>query len=223
MKQLLFVLTGFFLFPLSSWASSWLKVVYLADHKVACDSLQTCYLIKNSPQENWTPLPVPIEGFRYEEGYAYCLLLEVQDTVISGHSGQHYIFHQILSKEKTNPENTYTLPTLIPDSCKWMLYKLKTADGTQTFSLPKAYLQFGRANEAVNGESGCNHFTSPVLMDSTHLSFYDLRSGNNKCSRHSIEPELLKALKNTTHYKISKSMLYLYREKYLLAIFLLSK
>jgi heat shock protein HslJ len=214
----------FLLFYFNSYAGKYLKVMYIADHQIPCGSSKLCLLSRSSSEDEWKPFEATIEKFTYESGYEYCLLVEVQsytsnppipfDTI-----RLKYVLSEIKYKIKTKGAND-TLPvSYIPDSSRWMLYKLKTKDGTKTFSISKAWLQFGLPNEIMSGNTGCNTFDAVFTIDTTRLEFLNIKLTKLSCGKHSIEPDFINALNQADHYKITPNLLYLFREKFLLALF----
>ena len=57
--------------------SSNLKTVYVGPEKVDCEGEgpQTCYLVKENPEDEWSLWYFEIEGFEYEPGYEYELIV----------------------------------------------------------------------------------------------------------------------------------------------------
>ena len=224
MRNIFFI---FFLFSsLNEKAASYLKVLYIADHKIECNQSQACLLTRESPTGEWKSFDYTIEGFNYLAGYEYCILLEVQmssvskPTFSSDSVNVKYVLSEIKSKTKTDSSKNTDIPkTYITDSSKWMLYKLKRKDGTQTFSISKVYLQFGMANEIITGNTDCNTFHAGFSIDSAQLKLKDLAVTNSPCGKHALQPEILKVLNEMTNYKVTSKLLYLYKGKYLLALF----
>ena len=53
------------------------KILIIADHVTDCVGVgpQTCMLVKESPEDEWTYFYDQIEGFNYEPGYTYELIV----------------------------------------------------------------------------------------------------------------------------------------------------
>ncbi len=204
-----FILLSFLFSTQYEFAASYLKVLYVADHKE-----NDLYLIRENPTEAWKPTSAAIEGFTYEPGYEYCILVEAQS--LDSLKMEKYIFKELKSKAYTNAAHLSTTPG---DTTKWLLYKMKRKDGTQTFSLTKAYLQFNFKDKTFNGESDCNTISGTIRTDSTNLKFENIGITQHPCGKHSIQPDLLKVLSQTTSFKMTKNLLYLYKDKFLLALF----
>ncbi|MDB5228138.1 MAG: hypothetical protein JWN78_2331 [Bacteroidota bacterium] len=211
----------FLLISIPVFAENYFKVIYVADHKVDCGNSKKCFLTRDSPTEQWETFESSIEGFNFVEGYEYCILVEIQSPLLSNSIADSihpkYILNDIKSKIKTG--NTSRIIKNIPDSSKWILYKLKTKDGTKTFSIPKAYLQFHTKNNTINGNTECNDLNATFKLDSSQLKFEDISTTKMACKKHSIEPAFLKMMNEATNYKVASNLLYIYKSKYLLAMF----
>lgn len=219
----------FHLFFLSFQAFSavYLKVVYIADHKTDCGS-NKCLLIRDAPTDTFSAFKNTIEGFKYEEGFEYCILMEIQTPGVSepaipfDSSQIKYVLSEVKSKVKTKKDSAtknIIINSAITDSSKWMLYKLKMKDGTKTFSIQKAFLQFDLKNNTVSGSTDCNGFTSSIDIQENTLSFKNTTSTLLACGKRSIEPTFLNMLNTATNYKVVKNLLYIYKGKYLMAVF----
>lgn len=224
MKKL--ILFHIFFISLQAFSAVYLKVVYIADHKADCGT-KTCLLIRDTPTDTYQIFDKEIEGFTYQEGYEYCILLQVltpgvSEPAVPFDSSQiKYVLSEIKSKVKTGQTNETKKSILsIPDSSKWWLYKLKMKDGsTKTFSLQKAYLQFDVKNNTVSGNTECNSFNAGFTADTASFSFDNIVTTKMACGKHSIEPVFLDMLQKITSYKITSKLLYLFKGKTLIGLF----
>jgi len=220
-KNILFLL---FFISLRSFSAVYLKVLYIADHTVDCAD-KKCLLTRDAPTDAYQIFDKKIEGFTYEAGYEYCILLEIQTPGISvpavpfDSSQIKYVLSEIKSKTKTDTTKTVVNTRLsIPDTSKWTLYKLRTKDGTRTFSVTKAFMQFDMKNNTVSGNTDCNSFTASLSIDSS-FKFENIITTKMACLKLSIEPEFLVAIKSVNKYKATAKLLYLYDDKKLVALF----
>ncbi|MFN8297195.1 MAG: META domain-containing protein [Chitinophagales bacterium] len=209
----------------NTFASVYLKVVYVADHAIGCGA-NKCLLVRDSPADSFSVFKNEIQGFTYEEGFEYCILMEIQtpgisEPAITSDSSQiKYVLSEIKSKTKTKivvdtKKGTFN----IPDSSKWMLYKLRMKEETKTFSIQKAYLQFDLKNNTVTGNTECNSLKAGFTADEAQLKFDNIITTKIACNKRSIEPTFLNMLSTSTNYKIVKNLLYIYKGKYLMALF----
>src|SRR6476646_5056543 len=133
MRWLLWLMFAITCIP--TFSRSFLKIIYVSSQTPECDTLHTCLFIKDSPDQEWRSFQQPIEGFQYTPGYEYCLLVEVSkvnsnppvpfDTV-----HLQYKLTEIRSKVNKLVASDVSGDIQNVDTVKWMLYKLKTKDGT---------------------------------------------------------------------------------------------
>jgi len=212
---------------LHCFSASYLSVWYIADHKEDCGANGKCLLIRNSPDEAWKIFNDTISGFNYEEGYEYCLVVEIDKSIFTNTANQetitatHYKLGELKSKTLTNTTTPKTFANaILPDSSKWLLYKLRMKDGsTRTFSIQKAFLQFNTSNNTFSGNNDCNGISGDFTLIGDSIRFGNISSTLLACSRHSIEPDFMTMLKMATNIKVYKKMLYLTKGKALLGLF----
>lgn len=76
--------------------------------KVACDGYEghkTCFVVQKESSigtDFWETLPVPIDGFYFEEGYMYDVTIKIQvrDEYNEDQSRFQYILINVISKKK---------------------------------------------------------------------------------------------------------------------------
>lgn len=220
------ILFHIFFFSLQAFSAVYLKVVYIADHKVECGT-KSCLLSRDTPTDAYQTFDKEIEGFSYLEGYEYCLLIEVQTPGISvpavpfDAAQVKYVLSEIKSKIKTGqPTDMNKSSVNIPDSSKWLLYKLRLKDGsTRTFSIQKAYLSFDVNKGVLSGNTECNSFNAGFTADSSSFKIEHIVTTKMACGKHSIEPTFISMLNTATRYKITDKLFYLYKGKTLLGLF----
>lgn len=217
------ILFHIFFAAFQAFSSVYLKVLYVADHKTDCGTTK-CLLTRDTPTDTFSVFNHTIGGFNYEEGYEYCLLVEVQQ---SDSQQLKYILSELKSKTKTILNTATALKKQflsIPDSSKWMLYKLRMKDGsTRTFSLQKAYLQFDTKNNTVSGNTDCNALSAGFTIDSSSFKFDNIVTTKMACGKHAIEQEFLNMMNSATNYKVTSKLFYLLKGKTLLGLFTLRK
>ncbi len=95
------------------------KKIYLASYTKDCQGVgaQKCMLIKESPEASWQFFYDSIEGFEYEEGYAYQIEVAIKkiENPLADASSLQYKLVKILSKEKKQPraQNNLESPNII--------------------------------------------------------------------------------------------------------------
>ncbi len=215
-------ITNLLLFATSVvYADSYLKILYIADSTSTINGTSYLYA-KNTPSDSLVLFPYNIDGFNYETGFEYCILVDVISTTQNEDASvTKYVLNDIKYKKKTVQN---AIPkSAFQDSSKWMLYKLKMKDGTKTFSISKAYIQFDIVNNTINGNTDCNTFHADFTEDTTTLQLKNIITTKMACSKRAIEPTFINMLHNTTHFAIKSKLLYVYQHKKLLAIFIRKK
>ena len=82
------------------------KMLIIADHLSDCVGVgpQSCMLIKESPEDDWTYFYDQIEGFKYEPGYTYELIvteIKVENPAADA-SSMKYKLKELVSKVATD-------------------------------------------------------------------------------------------------------------------------
>jgi heat shock protein HslJ len=218
----LFVLL-FSVVTLYGYAGSRLALLYISADTVPCAGYSSCLLARDRPDKEWKVFSQPITGFTQEAGYEYCLLVEVSvarsDPPVPFDSVHfHYVLKEIRSKTKKT-DSLQPGVAIIPDSVRWMLYKLRAKDGTKTFSIQKVFIKFNNKAGTITGDTDCNIVYANFTMDSVNLRFDNILTTEIACRKHAIEPEFLQALRAVSRYKLTKDLLYLYIDQSLAALF----
>jgi heat shock protein HslJ len=215
-----FLLYFFILTSISLQASNYLKVMYIADSTTTCGD-KKCMMYRNSPEENYQPLPTTIEGFIYKEGFEYCILVTAK-TIDSTHTT--YKLQEIKSKTKGVKTNKDTLHSTIFNDTTWLLYKLRMKDGnTRSFTLQKAYLKLDFYTHTITGNSDCNSISGEFTITDAAIKFENIVSSNAACGKHSIDKEFMQMFYTADKIKINGKLLYLTKGKMLLGLFTLKK
>lgn len=160
MKKALVVLSLFFLG--SFVHAQTIKKITIQEQTIPCTGVapMECMQIQYENQTDWTLFYSSIEGFTYEPGYRYELLIQEyklpSDQVPADASSLHYRLEKVLSKIKTpdTAENT-----------KWLLTEIQgeLVEGNAP------YITYDKQNKVLVGSSGCNNIRIPLLQatDST--------------------------------------------------------
>lgn len=212
-----------------SSSAVFLKVMYIADYTVNCtnDTTKQCLLTRDAPTQAWLPFNYKIENFNYEKGFEYCILMEIQTQGVSepalpfDSSQIKYVLSEIKSKtKKTSTSNEIEQQkNALQNNSQWILYKIKTKDGTKTFSVSKANIQFNTTSNIITGNTDCNDLNASFIQSNQQLSFSSITTTKMACKKRSIEPYFLEMLQKTNTFKIKKNILYLYNGNYLLGLF----
>lgn len=191
------------------------KMLIVADHLENCVGVgpQSCMLVKENPDDEWTYFYDQIEGFEYEEGYIYELLVNeipVPNPAADA-SSLRYELKNIISKT----------PTLINDDLikEWTVIKIKGLE--QLSSSPT--MIFEKEDTKVAGFAGCNNYFSTYKVSGNELSFAPVGATRKLCPDMSVEDNFFKNLPNIARFEIVKKELYLYDQNDELLILAISQ
>jgi heat shock protein HslJ len=191
------------------------KMLIVADHLENCVGVgpQTCMLVKENPDDEWTYFYDQIEGFEYEEGYIYELLVNeipVPNPAADA-SSLRYELKNIISKT----------PTLLNDDLikEWTVIKIKGLE--QLSSSPT--MIFEKEDTKVAGFAGCNNYFSTYKVSGNELSFGPAGATRKLCPDMSVEDTFFKNLPNIARFEIVKKELYLYDQNDELLILAISQ
>ena len=178
------------------------KILIVADHLENCVGVgpQTCMLVKENPEEEWTYFYGQIEGFEYEEGFTYELMVnEIPVTnPAADASSIRYELKSVISK------------TMTPDAAdlfkEWTVIKVKGIE--QLSSSPT--MIFEEKDSKLAGFSGCNNYFSTFTISENVLNFGPAAATRKLCPDMNVEDAFLKQLSNVARFEIVKKELYLY-------------
>ncbi len=191
------------------------KMLIVADHLENCIGVgpQSCMLVKENPEDEWSYFYDQIEGFEYEEGYTYELLVNVipVPNPAADASSLRYELKNIISKT----------PTLISDDLlkEWTVIKIKGLE--QLSSSPT--MIFEKEDTKVSGFAGCNNYFSTYTISENELSFGPAGATRKLCPDMSVEDIFFKNLPNIARFEIVKKELYLYDQNDELLILAISQ
>ncbi len=178
------------------------KMLLVADHVEDCVGVgpQTCMLVKESPDDEWTYFYDQIEGFDYEPGYTYeILVIETKvDKPAADASSIRYRLKEIVSKVASVDASD-----LIKE---WTVLKLKGLD--QITSSPT--LVFYQQDNRLAGFAGCNNYFSTYHLSEMEIRFDKIGSTRKLCEDMTVEDIFLSLLTKVARYEIVKKELYLY-------------
>ena len=180
------------------------KTIYVAPQLRDCTGVgpQKCMLIRETPNEAWRNFYDQIEGFTYEKGYTYKLLVSVTgvDNPPADASSLKYTLQEILSKEAA--------PEQISLYQNWKVIKL---EGMEMIS-GKPTISFEEENGQVTGSTGCNNFFGSFSKNANDLSFGPLGMTRKMCQEMKTEDVMARYLEQVKHYTIVDGILILENE-----------
>ncbi|GJM34700.1 MAG: hypothetical protein DHS20C18_37010 [Saprospiraceae bacterium] len=174
--------------------------LYVAAQRVDCTGVgpQTCYQTRQSPKEDWTLFYGQIEGFDFEPGYEYQLIVE--KTTIPNPPADASSFKYKLKKQVAKTRVDYGGLHDI-----WALESLngKTVDVTE-----RPRLELFPGEERIGGFAGCNQFFGKMKLDGQKVDFSGIGSTRMFCDgKMDLESQFLSALDATDQYVIKNLQL----------------
>ncbi len=178
------------------------KMLIVADHLEDCVGVspQSCMLVKENPEDEWTYFYDQIEGFAYEVGYTYELLVNEIPVAnpAADASSVRYELKNIVSKIPT-PVNSELFK-------EWTVIKVK---GLEQLGASPTMI-FEKEDAKVTGFAGCNNYFSTYKISGNTLNFGPAGATRMLCPDMSVEDVFLKHLPNIARFEIVKKELYLY-------------
>lgn len=177
------------------------KILYVAPQLADCTGVgpQKCMMVREALEDEWTYFYDQIEGFSYEEGYAYELLVEINtvNNPPADASSLKYVLKEVISKELS-----LTDPSLYQ---KWKVIKL---EGLSNMNEAPS-IEFTQNNSQVNGFAGCNNFFGTFTLNGNNLSFGPLGLTRKICPDMSVENHMTLHLDQIDNYEYSDGTLIL--------------
>ena len=184
------------------------KTFYVADRKVACAGNYECIQIREKTKDAWRVYADTIDGFKYEEGYAYKIRVQpfLTKDNFSGLYDEKYTFIKVISKKKTSFNPAEKLA-----GKKWIIRSLD--DTHRVLSIPDTSLviQFDIKEGKLRGKNVCNNFTGNFTTESSKIALNNIGATKMMCKGQQLEDIIFDFYKSTTTYNIAGNTLTLYQ------------
>lgn len=182
------------------------KTIYVGPILVSCEGVapQTCMLVKESLEEDFRYFYDQIEGFTFEPGYTYELV--VDEEQIENPPADASSIKWVLVEEKGK------VPAVSPlDKTTWLLDQMTNEDGMLDNVLPSSMITVEFQTVDLSGNAGCNNYFSAYTIDGERIFTGLAGSTQMFC----IEPEgimeqenlYLLNLQNASSYQITDNQL----------------
>ncbi len=192
---------------------------YVANHRASCTGVspQMCFLMKNSPDGVWQYYHNEIEGFKYEEGYDYEILVNKKVIDNPPADGPSFVYKLVNIVKKT--------PTMVIsqsnrqklDLKEYYLTRIRVNDKTEKFAFSsKVNIKFILNDNTVTGMDGCNSFSGHVIINKDSISFLNFASSRMYCQEVKADKIFYQLIGKVSRYKVSGNFLKLYNGKKLL-------
>jgi heat shock protein HslJ len=156
------------------------KIIYVGSELVDCVGVapQKCMLIKEKPDDEYTFFYDQIEGFEYEEGYEYELVIK-EEQVENPPADASSIKWTLVSVESKEPVAGTDEVQL--ENADWVLASYLTLGGVVAEPLPGTNTTARFQDGQVNGNAGCNNYFGGYEVDGNILSVGPLASTEMFC------------------------------------------
>lgn len=179
------------------------KTLYVADRRSSCIESATmeCLLIKDSKKGAWQSYSSSINGFDYQEGFEYQLLVEVEPAPAG--APVKYRLLKVKSKKRTNYDPSEKLADR-----RWFLYQMY-ADShyIKLLDTSTVYLQFYPNEKQVSGHGICNTFNGGLVTTGYKISILQMASTKMACTGTVLESIITDMLEEMTTYRVAGNTL----------------
>ncbi len=149
-----------------------LKTLFIGPELVDCEGAgpQKCMLVKESPAADYSLFYSQIEGFDYEQGYEYELVVEVTkvENPPADASSLKYSLVEVVSKTPVSTEETAAESGL--EGVLWVLQTYVDASGDTVEVLPDTHSTAEFQEGKLAGTAGCNQYFGAYQQDGNALT-----------------------------------------------------
>ena len=173
------------------------KTIYVGPEMVDCVGVapQTCLLVRESPDGDWTLFYDTISGFEFEPGYVYELRIseeEVENPPADASSLQWTLI-EVVDKSRS-------LPGVV-----WSLDAYMNAMGEEVDILPESRVTIEFKDGEIGGSAGCNSYFGTYSVEGRTLTVGDTGMTEMYCFPDELmaqESDYLAALGRAASYEI---------------------
>ncbi|UCD98646.1 MAG: META domain-containing protein [Chloroflexota bacterium] len=188
------------------------KTIYVGAELVDCVGVspQKCMLIKENPEDEYTLFYDQIEGFEYEEGYTYKLVVKEEqiENPPADASSIKWSLVRVESKETVYPTSAVDF-----EAKDWILNSYRDQAGELVKPLANTYTSARFEDGEVIGNAGCNSYFGGYQGDAEYLSVSQLGMTEMFC----VSPEglmdqemaFLALLGSAASYKVEGNQLFI--------------
>ncbi|MGB7093544.1 MAG: META domain-containing protein [Anaerolineales bacterium] len=156
------------------------KTIYVGPELVDCVGVarQKCMQVKENPEDEYTLFYDQIEGFEYEEGSEYQLIIseeQVEDPPADA-SSIKWTLVSVESKEPVADSDTVQL-----EGTDWLLNSYLNQEGEMVEPLAGTYTSAYFEDGQVNGKASCNGYFGGYQVEGNSISIGPLASTEMFC------------------------------------------
>lgn len=141
--------------------------LFVGPNQVPCTGVmvQTCYLVKDTPDGEYKLFYDQIQGFEFEPGYEY--ELRVNKETIPNPPADASRFRWTLVEQVSK---TAVAPAAPLEGTLWQLIALANAQGQLVMPVPETKVTITFADGKISGNGGCNNYFGSYTVDGNALS-----------------------------------------------------
>jgi heat shock protein HslJ len=198
--------------PVAIAAEGEMKTVFVGPELVDCVGVapQKCMLVKENPEDEYTLFYDQIEGFEYEEGYEYELVVQEEqvENPPADASSTRWVLVSVESKEPAGDMDMVQL-----EGPEWVLKSYLNQEGELVDTLEGTFTSANFIEGQVNGNASCNGYFGGYEMDGNSISIGPLASTEMFCGSPpgvmDQEMAFLSVMGSASEYKIEAAQLLL--------------
>lgn len=176
------------------------KTLYIASYKKDCEGVakQSCFLVKDNPEDDWQLFYSEIEGFEYQTGKVYTLTVEIIPVENPPADGSMFRY-KLVSIDRTDVPD-YLLSGLYDI---WGLVSLNGVRVNLKEQPEAPMIEINTREKALVGSTGCNRFNSTFeydMKDHSFSVFFPIAMTKRGCPENGVEPEFLNTLEQVNGY-----------------------
>lgn len=180
--------------------------LYVGPNQAPCMGVapQTCLLVKENPEDAYSLFYSTIEGFEFEAGFEYELLVNKQTVPNppADASSFRWTLVEVVSQ-------TPVAPAAELEGVTWKLIAYTDQNGM--LSMPSAEATIKLQDGEAGGQGGCNMFFAPYTLEGDQLSFGPAGSTMMACEERVMAQEqaFLASLEQIAAYQIVANQLHM--------------
>jgi heat shock protein HslJ len=171
----------------------------------------SCIKVTDASGDIWITRPDEIQGFTYEPGFTYQLLVEQpsQASEIQALSPPRLKLIQVLSKQAAG-ESAKALTGQL-DQGEWLLANISPSGHTEAeWAASRITVRFDVAGNRLTGFAGCNDYFASITVSGDQIQVAQPSSTRKACSPPTVmelEQEYLMRIAGATAFTVSNSRL----------------
>ncbi|MEK6481057.1 DUF4377 domain-containing protein [Catalinimonas sp. 4WD22] len=190
------------------------KIYWVNSLKAPCEGIAPMHCLqvqqgKSMQEDKWELFYASIEGFDFEAGYVYQLVVREENLpaaqVPEDASSIRYSLVRIISKEGDSKIRLHDI---------WVLESMEAEPIDESKINDRPRLEIHLPEMRVMGFDGCNNFNGSIKqVDSAQLVFGPIAGTRKLCNQMDVPDQFNALLNQVNSYKVENLKLYLYNKQ----------